>query len=60
MPKADANGQWTVERLMAYSFVVTPNGLRAFATTHARAAGIAAALNTPEGAKAFEEARHGA
>lgn len=40
------------------AYLVTPGGLRVAKMTRARARGIAAALNTPEGAEAFERGRH--
>jgi hypothetical protein len=39
------------------AMLVSPNGYRVAEMTHARAVGIAAALNTPEGRDAFVRAR---
>lgn len=48
---------WSVERLNEHSAFLLHLGYRMFATTPARAFGIAAALNTPEGYAAFTAAR---
>lgn len=50
--------EWTVEDMgLIGANLLTPSGIRVARMTRARAYGIAAALNTPEGRAAFEEAR---
>lgn len=52
--------KWSYEEIQGNrAFLVSPGSLRVAEMTLARAKGIAAALNTPEGAKAFEENRLG-
>lgn len=48
--------RWSVEEVGKVSFLLK-NGTRVSMMTTARAVGIAAALNTDEGAAAFKEAR---
>jgi len=50
---------WRSEEFDTWAYLVTPNGQRVARMTKARARGIAAALNTPQGAQAFELARVG-
>lgn len=50
---------WTVEpQGPSTAFLINPSGGRVAMMSRARANGIAAALNTPEGARAFEQGRH--
>lgn len=51
---------WSYEYISKsdHAFLVTPGGLRIASMTRARARGIAAALNTPQGSDAFISARN--
>jgi len=51
------NNLWSVEKIDDEAFLLTPNNQRVAKMTLARAKGIAAALNTPEGRSAFEKGR---
>jgi hypothetical protein len=50
---------WVEPQGPATAFLINPNGGRVAFMSRARANGIAAALNTPEGKEAFENGRLG-